>query len=49
MPQEELVSRGANFSMTHCDFMFGSADMSVIGIDKDDNEVVVFENGNFAF
>lgn len=49
MPQDELVSRGANFSMTHCDFMFGSADMSIIGIDKDDNEVVVFENGNFAF
>lgn len=49
MPQDELVSRGANFSMTHCDFMFGSADMSIIGIDKDGNEVVVFENGNFAF
>lgn len=49
MSEEELKARGANFSMTHCDFMFGSPDLSVIGIDQDDNEVVVFENGNFVF
>ena len=49
MAQADLEARGANFSMTHCDFMFGSADMSVIGIDQNGNEVVVFENGNFAF
>lgn len=49
MTEEELKARGANFSMTHCDFMFGSPDMSVIGIDQNDQEVVVFEKGNFVF
>lgn len=49
MSQEELETRGANFSLIHCDFMFGSADLSVIGIDQDGKEVVVFENGNFVF
>lgn len=49
MSEEELKAKGANFSMTHCDFMFGSADLSVIGIDNQGNEVVVFENGNFVF
>ena len=49
MSEEDLKARGANFSMTHCDFMFGSPDMSVVGIDQNGNEVVVFENGNFVF
>lgn len=49
MSEEELKKRGANFSMTHCDFMFGSPDMSVIGIDQNNQEAVVFENGNFVF
>lgn len=49
MSEDELKARGANFSMTHCDFMFGSPDLSVVGIDQDGHEVVVFENGNFVF
>lgn len=49
MSEEELKALGANFSMTHCDFMFGSKDLSVIGIASDGQEVVVFENGNFVF
>jgi len=49
MSQEELEALGANFSMIHCDFMFGSNDMSVIGIKEDGEKVIVFENGNFVF
>lgn len=49
MSQEELEAKGANFSMVHCDFMFGSNDMNVIGIKEDGEKVTVFENGNFVF
>ena len=49
MTEEELKERGVNFSMTHVDFMVGSADMSITGITADGEEVPVFVNGNFAF
>ena len=49
LTQEELDKVGSNNSMEHEDFMFGSADMSIIGVTQDDKEVVVFKDGNFAF
>ncbi|MHC1735977.1 MAG: aminopeptidase [Erysipelotrichaceae bacterium] len=49
MSQEELAAAGSNHSMEHQDFMFGSADMSIVGITHDGKEVVVFKDGNFAF
>lgn len=49
MTEEELKSRGANFSMTHVDFMVGTADLSIVGITHDGAEIPVFVNGNFAF
>ena len=49
MSEEELKERGANFSMTHVDFMVGSSDMTITGITHDGEEVPVFVNGNFAF
>lgn len=45
---EELKKLGGNDSMIHVDFMFGSDDMRVVGMDHDGNEVVVFEKGNFV-
>ena len=45
---EELASRGVNFSGVHVDFMIGTRDLSVIGIGQNGEETVVFENGNFA-
>lgn len=48
MSEDELEKHGYNKSRAHVDFMFGSADMSVIGLTQDDKEVVVFENGNFV-
>lgn len=49
MSEEELQAAGANHSMTHVDFMFGSADMKITGVCDDGREVSVFEKGNFVF
>lgn len=48
LSREELSKIGCNYSMSHTDFMFGSPDMSVIGIKKDGTKVTVFEQGNFV-
>lgn len=48
MNDEELKAAGANKSMTHVDFMFGSEDMHVVGIKENGEEVVIFEKGNFS-
>ena len=49
MSEEELKERGMNSSMTHVDFMIGSADLEITGITHDGEEVEVFRNGSFAF
>lgn len=46
---DELLEMGINQSLTHVDFMVGSADMEIIGTTQDGKEVAVFKNGNFAF
>lgn len=48
MSQEELVKNDVNVSIVHSDFMFGSADMSIVGIKENGEEVQVFENGSFC-
>lgn len=48
MSDDELKARGVNYSITHEDFMIGTADLSIIGITHDGKEVPVFVNGNFA-
>lgn len=48
MTPEELDAAGANRSKEHSDFMFGSADMRVVGTRADGSTVVVFENGAFC-
>lgn len=49
MTEDELKARGVNFSITHEDFMVGSADLSIIGTTWDGEEVEIFRNGNFTF
>lgn len=49
MNEEELKACGANSSNAHVDFMFGTSDMSVVGITKNQKEVAIFVNGNFTF
>lgn len=46
---EELKEKGINDSLTHVDFMIGTEDLSIIGVQADGTEIVVFEKGNFAF
>ena len=49
MSREELAKRGANFSMTHVDFMVGSADLEITGTDRNGKEIAIFSGGNFVF
>ena len=49
MTDEELAAAGANKSMTHVDFMFGSRQMHIEGICQDGSTVTVFDHGNFVF
>ncbi len=48
MSKEELKARGLNDSITHVDFMVGTADLSITGTTRDGREVAVFRDGNFA-
>ncbi|MBB6214406.1 aminopeptidase [Anaerosolibacter carboniphilus] len=49
MSQEELIRSGVNDSLTHEDFMIGTADLEIIGTTIDGREIPIFKNGNFAF
>lgn len=49
LSSEELATLGVNDSFVHEDFMVGTADLQVIGIKADGNEIPIFENGNFVF
>ncbi len=49
MSAEDLEKNGLNESITHVDFMIGSAEMNIDGITKDDQTEPVFRNGNWAF
>jgi|SRR5690625_806346 len=48
MTPEQLVEKGANDSLLHVDFMFGSEDMKIVGLTQDNKKIVVFDNGNFV-
>ena len=48
MSKEELKQRGLNDSITHVDFMIGTADLSILGVTHDGEEIPVFVDGNFA-
>jgi len=48
MTEDERRAAGINVSDNHQDFMFGSADMSIVGITEADEEIVVFKDGNFV-
>ncbi|TYR81794.1 aminopeptidase [Priestia megaterium] len=49
MSKEELAANGANDSITHVDFMIGSAEMDIDGIKADGTAEPVFRKGNWAF
>lgn len=49
MSSEELAKNGLNESITHVDFMIGSAEMDIDGITADGKVEPVFRAGNWAF
>lgn len=49
MKPEELEQQGLNQSITHVDFMIGSADMDIDGETADGRLEPVFRKGNWAF
>ena len=48
LSKEEADKCGINDSITHVDFMFGTADLQITGTTADGKEVPVFVNGNWA-
>lgn len=49
MTSEELAKNGLNESITHVDFMIGSAAMDIDGITADGKSEAIFRAGNWAF
>jgi aminopeptidase len=49
MSKEELAEDGLNESLTHVDFMIGSAHMDIDGIKEDGSSEPVFRRGDWAF
>lgn len=47
--KEELLKLGCNDSAIHVDFMFGTKDLNIVGIDHNNNRIQIFSNGNFCF
>ena len=48
LDKEQLKAQGLNDSITHVDFMVGTADLSIVGTTYDGREVPVFVDGNFV-
>lgn len=49
MTQEQLAENGLNESITHVDFMIGSAEMDIDGITYDGKTEPIFRKGEWAF
>jgi aminopeptidase len=49
MTFEQCREKGINDSIIHEDFMIGSRDLDIVGIDKNGNKVQIFKNGTWAF
>ncbi|WP_251554232.1 aminopeptidase [Neobacillus muris] len=49
MSAKERQEHGLNESITHVDFMIGSAEMDIDGITADGKTEAIFRNGNWAF
>ncbi|WP_028401323.1 aminopeptidase [Ectobacillus panaciterrae] len=48
MTKEQLEEHGANSSITHEDFMIGSAEINIDGVKEDGTREPIFRNGNWA-
>ncbi|HHV31154.1 MAG: aminopeptidase [Ruminococcaceae bacterium] len=48
LTREQLTALGSNYSKIHCDFMFGSPNMNIVGTTQDGKQITVFKDGNFV-
>ena len=48
MNAEQRKEVGINDSMIHVDFMIGTRDLSIVGVDKNGKEVQIFKDGTWA-
>ena len=48
MTKDELLAHGMNQSLEHVDFMFGTADLSIVGTTANGEKIQVFKDGNWA-
>lgn len=49
MSEEELLAAGMNSSLEHVDFMFGTADLDIVGTKADGTKIQIFKDGNWAW
>ena len=47
--EEELEKIGVNNSVIHVDFMIGTSDLEITGINENGETIQIFSNGNWAF
>ena len=47
--EEELEKIGVNNSVIHVDFMIGTSDLEITGINKNGETIQIFSKGNWAF
>lgn len=47
--EEELEKIGVNNSVIHVDFIIGTSDLEITGINKNGEAIQIFSNGNWAF
>lgn len=45
---DEAHALGINDSVTHVDFMIGTDDLSIVGIDKNGKEITIFKDGEWS-
>lgn len=48
MTEEQLTDIGVNDSLTHVDFMIGSAELNIVGETADGEKVQIFKDGNWV-
>ena len=48
LSKEELRAKGGNDAMNHVDFMVGTSDLRITGIDAEGNETPIFVNGTWV-
>ena len=48
MTEEELLESGLNQCLNHVDFMIGTSDLNITAITENNEEITIFENGNFS-